>query len=60
MANMNPNDPLVTLHEAASRMGVNHRRARTILTRNLIRPVRTATGLCYRLGDVLDVKRMYS
>lgn len=58
--NVNPNDPLVTLSEAASRMGVKEKRARGILLRNLVRPVSTQWGLCYRLGDVLAVKKMYS
>lgn len=56
---MNPNDPLVTLSEAAARMGLRERKARLILIKNLIQPVRTHQGIAYRLGDVLDVKRMY-
>lgn len=54
---MNPNDPLVTLPEAASRMGVNARRARSILTRNLIQSVRTQRGICYRLDDVIACRK---
>lgn len=55
---INPNDPLVTLPEAAVRMGVKVRRARNILTRNLIQPVRTQSGICYRLEDVNAVRQM--
>lgn len=58
MRNENPNDPLVTISEAAARMGVKERRARTILARNLIRPVRTTWGIGYRAEDVQAVKRM--
>lgn len=59
MMKMNPNDPLVTIAEAATRMGVKERRARSILAKNLIRPVRTAQGLGYRLDDILEVKKMH-
>jgi hypothetical protein len=54
---MNPNDPVVTLPEAAARMGVNVRRARNILGRN-VKPVRTLTGIGYRLDDVNEVRKM--
>lgn len=54
---MNPNDPLVTLPEAAVRMGVNLRRARNILGRN-VKPVRTQWGICYRLDDVMAVRKI--
>lgn len=54
---INPNDPLVTLPEAAARMGVNMRRARNILSRN-IKPVRTLWGIGYRLDDVNAVRKM--
>ena len=57
--NVNPNDPLVTLPEAAARMGVNTRRARNILVRNLIQTVRTDRGICVRLNDVDAVKKMH-
>lgn len=56
--NVNPNDPLASLPEAAARMGVNVRRARNILVRNLIRPVRTQWGICYRVADVDAARRM--
>lgn len=56
--NTNPNDPVVTFREAAARMGVNQRRARNILTRNLIQPVHTQRGIGVRLADVEAVKRM--
>lgn len=56
--NINPNDPLVTLSEASVRMGVKVRRARNILVRNLVQPVRTQSGICYRLEDVIAVRRM--
>jgi hypothetical protein len=59
MANMTTNDPLVDISEAAARMGVKEKRARIILAKNLVRPVRTAQGIRYRLDDVRDVKRMY-
>jgi hypothetical protein len=60
MANQNFSDPLVSVSEAAARMGVKERRVRSILAKNLICPVRTAEGIKYRLDDVMDVKRMYS
>lgn len=60
MMNTNPNDPLVSIAEAASRMGVKVGRARSILAKNLIRPVRTSSGIAYRLEDVNDTKKMYS
>lgn len=56
--NMNPNDPLVTLAEAAARMGVKQRRARNILIKNQIQTVRTLYGICYRLDDVEAVRKM--
>lgn len=56
--NINPHDPLVTLSEAASRMGVKVRRARNILHRNMVQTVRTQNGICYRLDDVDAVRRM--
>lgn len=56
--NINPNDPLITLPEAAVRLGVKVRRARNILVRNLVQPVRTQSGICYRLEDVVAVRRM--
>lgn len=59
MKNSTSSDPLVDISEAAARMGVKVRRARVILAKNLIRPVRTAQGIRYRLDDVQDVKRMY-
>lgn len=59
MTNSPVSDPLVDITEAASRMGMKERRARLILAKNLIRPVRTAQGIRYRLDDVYDVKRMY-
>lgn len=52
-------DPIVPLAEAATRMGVNERRARNILTRSLVRPVRTPRGIGYRLDDVLAVKKAH-
>jgi len=55
---MSPNDPLVTLDEAAVRMGVNKRRARNILIRNLVQPVRTQRGISYRLDDVAACRKM--
>lgn len=55
---INPNDPLVTLSEAAARMGVKLRRARNILVRNQIQSVRTQVGICYRLADVEAVRKM--
>ena len=51
-------DVLVDISEAAARMGMRERRARLVLARNLIRPVRTTQGIRYRLDDVLDVKKM--
>lgn len=57
--NTNPNDPLLTLYEAAHRMGVNQRRARNILMRNLIQSVRTQHGIAFRRDDVDAVKRMH-
>lgn len=57
--NRNPNDPLVTIQQAAAHMGVNMRKARNLLTRNLIQTVRTQSGICVRLDDVNAVKRMY-
>lgn len=54
---MNPNDPLLTLPEAAVRMRVNVRRARNILGRT-VKPVRTQWGICYRLDDVDAVRKM--
>ncbi|AXH66248.1 helix-turn-helix DNA binding domain protein [Streptomyces phage Satis] len=59
MMNTNPNDPLVSIAEAASRMGVKVGRARSILAKNLVRPVRTPAGIAYRLEDVVETKRMY-
>ena len=59
MTNSTQSDPLVDILEAASRMGVKERRARQILEKNLIRPVRTPYGLRYRLDDIYSVKRMY-
>lgn len=59
MKKIDSNDPLVTIAEAASRMGVKERRARSILAKNLIRPVRTTWGIGYRLDDILDVKKMH-
>jgi hypothetical protein len=55
----NPNDPLVTISEAAHRLGMNQRRTRNILVRNLIQSVRTQHGICYRRDDVDAVKQMY-
>ena len=52
-------DVLVDISEAAARLGMNQRKARLALVRNLIGPVRTAQGIKYRLDDVRDVKRMY-
>jgi hypothetical protein len=60
MMNTNLNDPLVSLAEAASRMGVKASRARVILAKNLVRPVRTSTGIAYRLDDVIETKKMYT
>lgn len=54
----NPNDLLVTIPEAAARMGMRERKARVALARNLIQPVRTKDGICVRLDDVIAVKRM--
>lgn len=59
MTNPPVSDPLVDITEAAARMGMKERRARLVLMKNLIRPVRTAQGIRYRLDDVYDVKRMY-
>lgn len=56
--NLNPNDTLVTLSQAASRMGVKERRARNILVKNQIQTVRTCRGIEYRLDDVIAVRRM--
>jgi hypothetical protein len=58
MMNTNPNDPLVTISEAAVRLGVKEKKARILLTKNLICPVRTTQGICYRLDDVYEVKRI--
>ena len=55
----NPNDPVILLPEAASRMGVNLRRARSILARSSVRPVHTRRGIGYRLDDVIDVRKTY-
>lgn len=52
-------DPIIPLGEAAARMGLNARRARGVLLRNGIRPVRTWKGLEYRADDVEAVRRMY-
>lgn len=52
-------DVLVDISEAAARMGMKERRARLVLAKNLICPVRTTQGIRYRLDDVLDVKKMY-
>ena len=60
MMQKNSNDPLVSVSEAAAHMGMRERKARLILTKNLIQPVRTAQGIKYRLDDIRDVKRMYS
>lgn len=59
MTNTSSIDPLVDISEAATRMGMKERRARLVLAKNLIRPVRTANGIRYRLDDIYDVKRMY-
>jgi hypothetical protein len=59
MTKTDSNDPLVTIAEAASRMGVKERRARSILAKNLICPVRTTWGIGYRLDDILAVKKMH-
>jgi hypothetical protein len=59
MTNPVSSDPLVDITEAAARMGMKERRARIVLAKNLIRPVRTAHGIRYRLDDIYDVKRMY-
>lgn len=56
--NLNPNDTLVTIPEAASRMGVKERRARNILAKNLIQTVRTPRGIEVRLDDVIAVRKM--
>lgn len=58
MTKTESNDPLVSIAEAASRMGVKERRVRNILAKNLIRPVRATWGIGYRLDDVLEVKKM--
>lgn len=60
MMKTNINDPLVSVSEAAAHMGVRERKARILLARNLICPVRTAEGIKYRLDDVRDLKRMNS
>lgn len=52
-------DPIIPLHEAANRLGLNVRRTRSVLLRNGIRPVRTWKGLEYRADDVEAVRRMY-
>lgn len=54
----NPHDPVIPIAEAASRMGVNIRRARGILARNGVRPVSTREGVGYRLDDVTDVRKL--
>lgn len=59
MTKSNSVDVLVDIFEAAARLGMNQRKARLALARNLIGPVRTAQGIKYRLDDVRDVKRMY-
>lgn len=59
MTKANPNDPLINIAEAASRMGVKERRVRVILAKNLIRPIRTTWGIGYRLEDVQEVRKMY-
>lgn len=59
MTNPQASDPLVDISEAAARMGMKERRARLVLMKNLIHPVRTPQGIKYRLDDVRDVKRMY-
>lgn len=59
MMNSSSIDPLVDISEAAARMGMKEKRARLVLAKNLVRPVRTAQGIRYRLDDVRDVKRMY-
>lgn len=51
-------DPIIPLHEAAVRLGLNARRTRSVLVRNGIRPVRTWNGLGYRADDVEAVRRM--
>jgi hypothetical protein len=48
----NPNDPLLTVPEAARRMRVRERQVRKILARNLVQGVRTHLGICYRQDDV--------
>lgn len=60
MTEKNSSDPLVSVSEAAAHMGMRERKARLILAKNLIQPVRTVQGIKYRLDDVRDVKRMYS
>lgn len=60
MTEKNSSDPLISVSEAAAHMGVKERRARSILAKNLIQPVRTVQGIMYRLDDIRDVKRMYS
>lgn len=55
--NVNSNDPVVPLSEAAVHLGVNVRRARSILLRNGVAPVRTSQGIGYRLDEVKDVRK---
>lgn len=50
-------DPVISLKEAASRMGVKIHRARNILRVNGIHPVVTSDGVGYRLDDILDVRK---
>ncbi len=52
MTEINRHDPLVTLAQAAVRLGVKEKRAKGILIKNGIQPVRTAQGIVYRLADV--------
>ncbi len=59
MTKSNSVDVLVGISEVAAKLGMSQRKARLALSRNLIRPVRTAEGIKYRLDDVYDVKRMY-
>lgn len=55
---VNPNDPLVSLSEAAARMNMKPLRARRLLIKNLIQTVRTQQGICYRLDDIVAVRKM--
>jgi hypothetical protein len=51
-------DPVINLAEAALRLGLNRKKALNIITTNGIAPVRTWTGIGYRMDDIDTLKKV--